>query len=91
MYLAVPETPADVLDRICKADTFLAVFISSIRPTFDALDKVVDAHRQVELVEHITGRANACRLSLPPRSVGAIAENGDFRARCCTKAVQHAA
>src|ERR1700724_3166451 len=36
-------------------------------------------------------RPNARPLSQRPRPVGAIAEDGELRARCCAKAMQHAA
>src|SRR5580704_18823201 len=52
---------------------------------------MLDAHRQVEPVKHMESWTNACRLSQRPRPAGAIAEDGRLRARCCAKAMQHAA
>jgi hypothetical protein len=80
-----------MLHSIGEAGTFLADVIAVARPAFDCLGDMLDAHRQVELVKHMERWTNARRLSQRPRPVGAIAEDGEPCARCCAKAMQHAA
>jgi hypothetical protein len=48
LHLAVPQAPADVLHSIGEAGAFLAVFVCDVRPAFDCLGDMLDAHRQVE-------------------------------------------
>jgi hypothetical protein len=91
LHLAVPQAPTDVLHSIGEAGAFLAVVVPVARPAFDRLGDMLDAHRQVEPVKHMESWTNARRLSQRPRPVGAIAEDGQLRARCCAKAMQHAA
>jgi len=76
--LAVPQTPADVLHGIGETGAFLAVFIRNVRPAFDHLRDMLNAHRKMEPVEHVTGRTEARRLAQRPRPVGTVAQNGDF-------------
>jgi hypothetical protein len=52
---------------------------------------VVDAHGEVEPVEHVAGRADARRLAEGAWPVGAVAQDGDRRARRRAEAPQHAA
>src|ERR1700723_2791826 len=91
LHLAVPQAPADVLHSIGEAGAFLPVFVRDVRPAFDCLGDMLDAHRQMEPVQYISSRTTARRLSQRPRPVGAIAEDGELRARCCAKAMQDAA
>ena len=48
LHLAVPQAPADVLNRIGEAGGFSAVFVCNVRPAFHGLGDMLDAHRQME-------------------------------------------
>jgi hypothetical protein len=61
-HLAVPQAPTDVLHSIGEAGAFLAVVVPVARPAFDCLGDMLDAHREMEPVEHVTGWADARRL-----------------------------
>jgi hypothetical protein len=89
LYLAAPQALADALHSIGETGPLLTVCVRDLRPTFDRLSDMLDAHRRVEPVKHMTGRTNARRLSQRPRPwpVRAIA----VRARRCARAMQHAA
>jgi hypothetical protein len=87
----VSQAPADLLHSIGEAGAFLAVVVPVARPAFDCLGDMLDPHRQVEPVKHMESWTNARRLSQRPRPVAAIAKDGQLRARCCAKAMQHAA
>ena len=89
-HLTMPETPMDVLDGIGKASTFLTLGRRVRRPALGGLSDVLDAHREVEPVQDVLGRANAGGLSQVARSAGAVAEDGDRRRRR-PKVVQHVA
>src|SRR4051794_21739503 len=73
-----------------QAPFWRSSFVMSGQP-LTAWGDMLDAHRQVEPVQHMAGRTNARRLSQRPRPVSAIAEDGELSARCCTKSMQHAA
>src|SRR4051812_40137775 len=46
---------------------------------------------EMKTIEHVMGRADARRLAQGSWTVGTVAQDGDRRERCGTKAMQHAA
>ena len=51
---------------------------------------MLDAHGEMKTIEHVMGRPDARRLAQRSWPIGAVAQDGDRRARCATKALQHA-
>jgi hypothetical protein len=90
LRLTAPQAPADVLRSVGKSGAFLAVFVRVFRPGFERLCDMLEAHRQMELVQHIESWTNARRFSQRPRPLGPIAEDRQLGARRCAKAMQHA-
>jgi hypothetical protein len=45
LHLAVPQAPANVLHSIGETGAFLAIFVRDVRPAFDGLGDMLDAHR----------------------------------------------
>ena len=88
----MPQAPTNVLvDNICEAGALLTIFGGGVRPALDGLGDVLNAPREMKLIQHVMGRAFAPRLSQRPRAVGAVAQDSDRRARCRPKVVQHTA
>jgi hypothetical protein len=59
--LAVPEPPADPLNRFAQAGAGLAIRRRSVRPALGRLSNMLDAHRKMEPVQHMAGWADARR------------------------------
>src|SRR5271166_5806673 len=91
LYLPVPETPTDMLDGVGQAGSFRAVARRGVRPALGGLSDMLDAHREMKTIEHVMGRTDARRLAQRSWPIGAVAQDGDRRSRCGTKAMQHAA
>jgi len=88
----MPQTPTNMLvDNIREAGAFLTIFGSGVRPALDGLGDVLNAHREMKPIQHVTGRADAPRLPQGPRPVGAVTQDSDRRARCRPNVMQHAA
>jgi len=60
--LAVPEAPTDELDDVGKPGAFLQS-PSVASASLDRLGDVLNAHREMKPIEHVTGRADARRLA----------------------------
>jgi transposase len=73
-----------------EAGAFVAVLGGGVRPAFDGLGNVLNAHGQVEPIQHVMGRAGARRLAEPPWSLGAIAQDRHRRRRRRAEIKQHA-
>jgi hypothetical protein len=52
---------------------------------------MLDAHGEMEPVQHVAGRADARRLAEGARPLGAVAQDGDRRSWRRAEAPQHAA
>ena len=52
---------------------------------------MLDAHGEMEPVQHVAGRADAGRLAEGARPLGAVAQDGDRRSWRRAEAPQHAA
>src|SRR5271166_1517281 len=91
LYLPVPETSTDMLDRVGQAGGFRAIARRGVRPALGGLSDMLDAHREMKTIEHVMGRADGRRLAQRSWAIGAVAQDVDWRARCGTKAMQHAA
>jgi hypothetical protein len=90
-HLAVPQAPADVVHCVGEAGAVLSVFIGDVRPVFERLRDVLDAHGEMKPVKHMTGRTDARRLAKRPRPVCPIAQDGDRGAWRPAKTMQNAA
>src|SRR5208283_3360742 len=82
LYLPVPETPTDMLDGVGQAGSFHAVARRGVRPALGGLSDMLDAHREMKAIEHVMGRADACRLAQRSWPVGTVAQDGNRRSRC---------
>jgi hypothetical protein len=68
----------------------VTVACRGVRPTLDGLGNMLNAHGEMKPIQHMVGRIEARRLTQGSRPFGAVAQDGDHRARRRTKAMQHA-